>query len=454
MATTGDPADAPERGAGAAGAAATGGSGRLGPPSWLAAVFLLPALVFLGAYMVYPIVFSVYRSLWDADGLVFVGLGNYAAMFASESTFIALRNNVVWLVVAPTLVTVVGLLFAVLTERIRWSTAFKIVVFMPMAISFLASGVIFRLVYEQDPDRGMANAVITSVRDTVAPAASYPDARPRPESPLAEADGGGLALGEPASAGDTVLLPLVGVPNDTLPDGTEKAAEPEAKDGAVTGTVWLDFTRGGGGTEGDLDGAETGLPAMEVQAVRDGEVAATTTTRADGTFTLDGVGGGAYEIRLSARNFTEPYNGVTWLGPALITPSIIGAYLWVWAGFAMVLIAAGLAAIPREALEAARVDGGTEWQVFRRVTVPLLSPVLLVVFVTLMIYVLKIFDLVFIIAPGSVQSDANVLALEMWRVSFGGANDQGLGSALAVFLLLLVIPAMIFQIRRFRQENS
>jgi alpha-glucoside transport system permease protein len=120
----------------------------------------------------------------------------------------------------------------------------------------------------------------------------------------------------------------------------------------------------------------------------------------------------------------------------------------------MVLIAAGLAAIPREALEAARVDGATEWQVLRRVTVPLLSPVLLVVLVTLVINVLKIFDLVFVLAPPSSQDDATVLALEMWKASFGGANDQGLGSALAIFLFVLVLPAMIFNIRRFRRDQA
>jgi alpha-glucoside transport system permease protein len=118
----------------------------------------------------------------------------------------------------------------------------------------------------------------------------------------------------------------------------------------------------------------------------------------------------------------------------------------------MVVIAAGLAAIPRELLEAARVDGGTEWQVFRRVTVPLLAPVLAVVFVTLVINVLKVFDLVLVIAPGSAQRDANVIALQMWKTAFG-ARDFGLGSALAVFLLLLVIPAMAFNIRRFRAEG-
>ena len=73
--------------------------------------------------------------------------------------------------------------------------------------------------------------------------------------------------------------------------------------------------------------------------------------------------------------------------------------------------------------------------------------------VTLVINVMKIFDLVFIIPPGSVQDDASVIALEMWRVSFGGANDQGLGSALSVLLFVLVIPAMAFNIRRFRREE-
>ena len=70
------------------------------------------------------------------------------------------------------------------------------------------------------------------------------------------------------------------------------------------------------------------------------------------------------------------------------------AYIWVWAGFAMVVIAAGLAAIPRDVLEAARTDGASEWQVFRRVTAPLLAPVLSVVFITMLINVLKVFDIV------------------------------------------------------------
>ncbi|MFD0801208.1 carbohydrate ABC transporter permease, partial [Streptomonospora algeriensis] len=199
------------------------GRGRLGPPPWLALFFLLPALLFLGIYVVYPILFSVYRSLWDAAGTEFVGLDNYVRMFTRPDTFTALRNNVIWIAVAPAVVTVAGLIFAVLTERIRWATAFKIVVFMPMAISFLASGVIFRIVYEQDPDRGLVNAVITTVQDTVAPTGAYPGANPRDGVPLEETPGGGYRLGEPVAPGDAVTVPLVGVSPEELPGDTERA---------------------------------------------------------------------------------------------------------------------------------------------------------------------------------------------------------------------------------------
>jgi alpha-glucoside transport system permease protein len=157
-------------------------------------------------------------------------------------------------------------------------------------------------------------------------------------------------------------------------------------------------------------------------------------------------------VAIGADAFSQPFEGVSWLGPSLITPAIMFAYIWVWAGFAMVVIAAGLAAIPRDLLEAARTDGATEWQVFRRVTIPLLAPVLTVVFITMIIYVLKVFDIVIAVAPGSVQDNANVIALAMWRTSFGGVNDFGLGSAIAVFLFILVIPVLAVNIRRFRRE--
>lgn len=144
---------------------------------------------------------------------------------------------------------------------------------------------------------------------------------------------------------------------------------------------------------------------------------------------------------------------MTWLGEKLVVPSLLTAYIWIWAGFAMVVIGAGLSAMPRDILEAARTDGATEWQVFRRVTVPLLAPVLSVVFITMVINVLKVFDIVLSLAPGSVQDDATVIAVSMWRTSFGGVNDFGLGSAIAVFLFVLVIPVLALNIKRFRSEQ-
>ncbi|NVI86007.1 carbohydrate ABC transporter permease [Actinomadura sp. BRA 177] len=416
--------------------------------------FLLPALLLLGFLVVYPIVYSVIRSFFDASGDGFAGVDNYTGIFKGHNNLVAVRNTAIWVVVAPTVTTIVGLLFAVLTERIRWSTAFKLVVFMPMAISFLASGVIFRLVYQMDPDKGVANAALVAMHDTFAQGTTYPGAGPRSggAAPVRE-DGGAVVTVNSYQAGQSALVPLLKVKQEYLPkDATPAAQPPSAKPGQLTGTVWFDFTRGGGGQHNTPNAGEVGLPGIKVEAVRDGKVVAKATTGADGTFTMKKVPDGTYTIRLPKDNFTAAYRGAEWLGSTLITPAIIGSYLWVWSGFAMVLIAAGLAAIPRDALEAARVDGATEWQVFRRVTIPLLMPVLTVVLVTLVINVMKVFDLVYIIGGG--DPNANVLALQMWTVSFGGGNDQGAGSAIAVLLFVLVLPAMLFNIRRMRQEHK
>ncbi|MEU9427931.1 sugar ABC transporter permease [Streptomyces sp. NPDC048342] len=417
----------------------------------VAALFLLPALVLLGALVVYPIGYSLIRSLYNADGSGFAGFDNYKAIFTDDSIRTALKNNVIWVVFAPAVSTALGLVFAVLTERVRWGTAFKLVVFMPMAISMLAAGIIFRLVYDQDPDKGVANAVWVGIHDTFAQSSAFPNAHPGRESPL-EPDQGGFITKATVHTGRTVTLPLVGVAPDQMPDGAEKAVAAKPDPGKITGTTWQDFTRGKGvGRLGSPDPSELGYSGMRIEAVRNGVVVASTKAAGDGTFTLPASADGA-QLRLPASNFKQPYNGVDWLGPSLVTPAIIGSYVWMWAGFAMVLIAAGLAGVPRELLEAARVDGATEWQVFRKITVPLLAPVLAVVTVTLMINVLKVFDLVYIIAPGSSQDDANVLALELYRKGFS-EGQPGIASAIAVFLLLLVIPVMLFNVRRLRREE-
>lgn len=419
----------------------------------LAFFFLLPALLFLGALVVYPIFFTVFRSLFDIRGDTFIGLQNYQRMLTSPSTLTSIKNNAIWVVFAPSIVTALGLIFAVLTERIKWSTAFKVAVFMPMAISFLAAGVIFRLVYEREPDRGLANATLSKVVHIFRSPGLYPGGRPSQED-LLRPDDGGFASNPIFTPGDIAALGLIGIRPALVPASATVAAPTRAAPGAISGVVWLDFSPLGG-ERGVIDVDERGLPGVEVQALEAGRVVASATTDDAGVFVLEGLGEGRnYNLRLSEKTFRPPFGGVQWLGPTLVTPAVIGSYVWIWAGFAMVVIGAGLAAIPRDVLEAARVDGAGEWQVFRRVTVPLLMPVLLVVLITLVINVLKVFDLVLIIPPGSVQADANVIALEMWRVSFGGARDQGLGSALAVFLFVLVFPAMLFNLRRFKAEQT
>jgi alpha-glucoside transport system permease protein len=393
------------------------------------------------------------RSFFDASGGRFVGGDNYTEMFRDPATLTAVRNTAIWVVIAPTLLTGLGLVLAVLVEKVRWATAFKLLLFMPMAVSFLAAGIIFRLAYDEDPEKGVLNAAVVSVHDAFEGASSYPTARGRDGQGLTKGADGSYRTTATASPGDTVGLGLVGVRADDLPKDARPAYPAAARKAAadeLRGVVYLDFTRGGGGEQGKVDKAESGLPEMKVEAVRDGKTVASATTAADGSYRFQGFDPGSYTVRLPASNFAPPYEGVSWLGPALVTPAIIGAYLWIWTGFAMVLIGAGLAALPRDALEAARMDGANEWQIFRRITVPLLAPVLTVVFVTLVINVMKVFDLVYIIAPGPVQEDATVLATQMWLVSFGGGNNQGLGSALGVLLLLLVIPAMVFNVRRFR----
>jgi alpha-glucoside transport system permease protein len=421
-------------------------------------LFLAPALIFLVVWLVYPTIRTIVRSFFDRSGDEFVWFDNYSDLFTTDTLQTAIRNNVVWVAVVPALVTAIGLIFAVLTERIRWSTAFKTVVFMPMAISLFAAGVIWRVMDEKDPAQGTVNATIKAVGDAFGGGAALTTAQGSTPQ-LTGSPQSGFVLRAVVEPGGTAVLGLTAIPPDEIPADAATAARPAPQAGAVEGTVWRDF-KPGGGRPGVVETGEQGIPGMTVElreagaggGAAVGAVVASATSTADGSFSFAQVDPGRYRVALPSSNFEEPFTGVSWLGPSLITPSIMIAYIWVWAGFAMVIIAAGLSAISREVLEAARTDGASEWQVFRRVTVPLLAPVLSVVFITMLINVLKVFDIVVSVAPGSTQSNANVIALAMWRTSFGGVNDFGLGSAIAVFLFLLVIPILALNVRRFRRE--
>jgi len=421
-----------------------------------ALIFLAPALFLLGVLVGYPVVYSLWRSLFDARGDTFIGAGNYVTMFTDPATFLSIRNNVIWVIVAPITCTILGLIFAVLMNRIRWATAFKLIVFMPMAISMVASGVIFRTLFQENPDLGAVNAGLVTVHDWFSHGAAYPGARPRDNTGVSAQKDGSLLSDSAVRTGSSQNFPLVGILGTTLPDSAKTAvAASNAAGSEITGTVWLDFVTGGGGTPGQLGDHKKGLPGITVDAVdSSGAVVASATTADDGRYAITGLKSGSYSVGLPASNFEKGYSGVSWLGPTLVTAVIILAYVWIWAGFAMVMIASGLSAMDISLQEAARVDGANEWQVFRRITAPLLAPVLIVVFITLVINVLKIFDLVYVIPPGSSLPDASVIAVQLWTVSFGGGNDQGLGSALAILLLVLVLPFMIINVRRFRMDRE
>ncbi|HVM68792.1 MAG TPA: ABC transporter permease subunit [Gaiellaceae bacterium] len=414
--------------------------------------FMAPALLFLTIWVIYPMLATMWRSLWSDRGDEFVFLRNYERLFTDDRLLTALKNNALWVLIIPAAVTAVGLVFAVLVERVRWSVAFKIAVFMPLAVSLFAVGVIWRIMYQQDPERGVINAGIAAIKGTFSDDGVLSTAAPSSDA-LEGSPQQGFVLTRTVGPGDTGLLGLTAVRVPEIPEDAEPAAAPEPVEGGIAGVVWRDFTPGGSGETGRVDEGEVGLPGVHVELRdADGKRVERTTAGPDGSFVFEGIPPGDYRLAVANTTFVRPFGGVNWLGSSLITPSIMFSYIWVTAGFAMVIIGAGLASIPRDTLEAARTDGATEWQVFRRITVPLLAPVLTVVFVTQIIGVLKIFDLVLAVAPGSSQDDAATLAFVMWQRSFSGQNLFGLGSAISTFLLLLFIPFLIVNIRRFRRE--
>jgi alpha-glucoside transport system permease protein len=428
--------------------------GRLGR-YLVGALFLAPALFMLGVWMVYPAIYTIVRSFFGPNGFLgtWVGIDNYRTLFTTHTLLTAIKNNAIWVAVVPAFVTALGLIFAVLTERVRWAVAFKTVVFLPMAISAFATGVTWRIMYQQDPGLGAVNALGKTIHGVFSPAGVLSSASPSTPTLQQTRAGGAIVLKTPLKPGGVALLGLTGIPPDQVPGGAKQAVTPPKKPGDIVGTVWRDF-KPGGGKPGVVEQQESGLPGVSVQLrdAKTGKVVQSTKSGDDGSFDFSNVPQGTYDAAIGASTFAKPWGGYAWLGSKLITPSLLIAYIWIWAGFAMVVIGAGLAAMPRDVLEAARTDGATELQVFRRVTIPLLAPVLSVVFVTMIINVLKVFDIVFALAPESSQADANVIALAMYRTAFQGGQNFGVGSAIAVFLFLLVIPVLALNIRRFRRD--
>ncbi len=280
---------------------------------WL---WLAPALGFLGVFLVYPTIGTIIRSFQDRFGKAWVGLENYSWFIGSSDALAALKNNVLWLVFLTLFVVGLGLLIAILVDRVRYEAFAKSVIFVPLAISMVAAGVIWLQVYHYDPP------------------------------------------GEPQTG---LLNAVIGI-----------------------------FGQGP-------------IPWLQEQ------------------------------------------------GFSVNTFMLIIAMTWMWSGFAMVIISAALKGINPELIEAARVDGANEWQVFRGIIFPLLVPTLVVVSTTIVITALKAFDIVYTMTNGSLQTDviANLMYKEMF--SF---NQFGRASAIAVVLLLAIVPIMFFNVGRFRAQEA
>jgi len=126
--------------------------------------------------------------------------------------------------------------------------------------------------------------------------------------------------------------------------------------------------------------------------------------------------------------------------------------IWIQTGFAMVILSAALRGVPEETLEAARIDGANEVHVFLKIMVPQIMSTILVVWTTITIIVLKIFDIVLAMTNG--QWGTEVLANLMFDWMFRGGGDSGRGSAITLFIMIAVVPVMIWNIRRFRSEEE
>jgi alpha-glucoside transport system permease protein len=279
--------------------------------SW---IWIGPAAALMLLFFIYPLVQTIIYSFQNADSSKYVGFKNYARIFSDSNMLDVLKNNLIWLVLATLLTVGLGLIVAVLVDRVKIESIIKSALFIPMAISFVGAGIIWRFVYIYEPANqtqiGLLNAI----------------------------------------------LAIFKIP-------------PQA---------WL--------------------------------------------------------INQTTNNI-----------------ALIAVYTWMWTGFCMVIISASLKGIPDEIIEAAKIDGAGRLTLFWRIMVPMIGPTLAVVTTTMVINILKIFDVVYVMTGGNYKTD--VVALEFYNQLFTFLNN-GMASALAVLLLLTVIPIMYINIRRMRAEEA
>ncbi len=354
-------------------------------------VFLFPAMFALGLYLAYPVFETLRLSLTDRDqGGAFVGLANYQQMVSEPKFWEAMRNNMLWLIVVPAASTAFGLMAAQLTDRIKWGNLAKSLIFMPMAISFVGASVIFKLIYDARPADQAQIGVINAV--------------------WLQLDGG---------FGSLILLKILPV------------LILVAFAAIVAYVAWIFvqplWQRG-------QDHSVWLLPLRLLVGA-----------------------GGAWLIWLSLGSvldvltFTPPYGEPQqWLTlPFWNNFFLMAVLIWIQTGFAMVILSAALRGIPEETVEAAIVDGANPFQVFFKIKVPQIMPTIVVVWTTITLVVLKIFDIVFAMTNG--QWVTQVLANYMFDKLFR-ANDWGVGSASAIVIMLLVSPILVWNVYNARKE--
>jgi alpha-glucoside transport system permease protein len=277
-------------------------------------VFVGPALVVLGVFLVYPAINTIILSFQDANGETFVGLDNFAFVFTEPDMLRSIRNTAGWIIIVPLVSVSVGLAVAVLADRLRRAESIaKSLIFLPMAVSFVGASVVWGLIYDFQlfgNQTGLLNGIWT-------------------------------ALG-----------------NDP--------------------TNWLAI---------------------------------------------------------------EPWNNLF----------LMVVMIWMQTGFAMVILSAAIKSVPDDLLEASRIDGASEIQIFWKIIIPTIMSSIVVVTTTMLINVLKIFDIVWVMTNG--ESGTEIIAERMIRYFFR-FGDDGKGAAVAVVLFLAIIPVMLINVRRFRAEEE
>jgi alpha-glucoside transport system permease protein len=353
---------------------------------WL---FLFPAMFALGLYLAYPVFATLWYSVTDRDqGGAFVGFANYAQMMDDPKFWEALKNNMLWLLIVPAASTAFGLLAAQLTNRIWWGAFAKSLIFMPMAISFVGAAVIFKLIYDTRPVDQAQIGVMNAV--------------------WLQFEGG---------VGSFLILRLV--PGLLMLCGAAAA-------------LYLAY--------------------MQVNAIRERALAALM-VMVRGVFiaVLVWVAYSALMLALGAFTIVFPY-GVPqqWMTiPGWNSFLLMIVLIWIQTGFAMVILSAALRGIPEETIEAAIVDGANPFQVFFKIKMPQISGTIVVVWTTITLVVLKVFDIVFAMTNG--QWETQVLANFMYDKLFR-ANDWGVGSASAMVIMLLVSPILVWNVYNARKE--